>query len=123
MGRGGRYYNREIGKIGEDLACDYLKKHGYEILERNWGNKWGEIDIIAKLKTKETIVFVEVKTKVGEDYGQPENMINKRKLFQVLRMAQIYEPALKFPKRIDVVAIVLNNDLSLKRLSHYEAVY
>lgn len=107
--------------MGEDLACDYLKRQGYEIIECNWGSKWGEVDIICKKNN--IIIFVEVKTKVGENFGTPENMINKRKLFQVQRMAETYPPALKLPKRIDVVAIVLNDDLSLKRLNHYEAVY
>ena len=68
-------------------------------------------------------VFVEVKTKVGEDWGMPEEMINNKKLAQVQRMAETYEPARNHQSRVDVVAVVLNEDLSIKRLNHYECVY
>lgn len=51
----------EIGKIGEDLAYEYLINKGYKILERNYWRKWGELDIIAK-DPANTLVFVEVKT-------------------------------------------------------------
>ncbi len=50
-----------LGKLGEDIACRYLKNHGYEILEENHTRKWGEIDIISKKGS--TIYFVEVKSK------------------------------------------------------------
>jgi len=148
--------NKEIGKKGEDLACQHLREKGYEIVERNWGSKWGEVDIIAKISLRQSpclskadafsahkmkqkrgllakasgllekgdvFVFVEVKTKVGEDWGMPEEMINNKKLAQVQRMAETYEPARNHQSRVDVVAVVLNEDLSIKRLNHYECVY
>ncbi len=49
----------EVGKIGEDTACKYLKKHGFEIVERNYWQKWGEIDVVAR--KGEMLHFVEVK--------------------------------------------------------------
>ena len=49
-----------IGKVGEDYACQYLKEHDYQIIERNYLKKWGEIDIITKKAKK--IHFIEVKT-------------------------------------------------------------
>ena len=60
---------RKIGDIGENIACEFLKKHGFEIIERNYLRKWGELDIVAKKKG--IIHFVEVKsvsraTPVGE---------------------------------------------------------
>ena len=103
------------------MAAEYLKKKGYKIVERNWSSKWGEIDIVAKYKG--IVIFVEVKTKVGEDWGSPEEMVNKRKLFQVQRIATLYDKDGPCQRRVDVVAIVLNNDLTVKRLNHYEAVY
>ncbi len=51
---------QKIGRIGEDCACEYLKKHGYNIIDRNYLKKWGEIDIVAKMGKK--IHFVEVKS-------------------------------------------------------------
>ena len=54
---------QELGKEGEDFAADYLQKQGYEIIDRNFECKQGEIDIIAKEKNE--YVFIEVKTKIG----------------------------------------------------------
>ena len=58
------YLRHEIGKLGEDLAIKYLKEKGYEIIERNFRCKQGEIDIIAK--AKEEYVFIEVKTRTNQ---------------------------------------------------------
>jgi len=122
--------NKTIGKLGEDLAAKYLQKQGYEILARNWGNKWGEIDIIcrdhprgARMRSPGVIVFVEVKTKVGRQFGAPYEMVNPRKLFQIKRMAALFPAGINQPKRIDVITIVLNHRYELVRLNHYEAVY
>ena len=62
---------QKIGKIGEDYACDYLKKQGYQIIERNYLKKWGEIDIIVKKDKK--IHFIEVKT-VSRDLSNNQNV-------------------------------------------------
>jgi putative endonuclease len=121
-----KFLNRVTGKHAEDLATNALREKGYAIIERNFSNRFGEIDIIAK--DKETLVFVEVKAKIGENFGHPEEMINKKKLSKIRHMADIYlcrgEASLARPLcRIDVIAIVLNPDSSLSRLSHYENVY
>jgi len=60
----------KIGKFGEDIACLFLKKHGYKILERNHLRKWGELDIVAKKANK--LCFVEVKTVSCEMPGDKE---------------------------------------------------
>lgn len=113
--------NRETGRIGEDLAVEALEKKGYEILERNFSNKFGELDIIAK--HNDVLIFVEVKTKIGEDFGMPEEMINPRKLYKIRNMAAIYLKGKKVQCRIDVVAIVLGENNEVQRLTHYENVY
>jgi len=113
--------NKQIGQIGESLAVIYLKNKGYKILERNWGSKFGEIDIICQIK--QVIVFIEVKTKIGDEFGSPEQMVTPHKLVQVQRMASQYFPAVNKAKRIDVVAVVLNHNHKMVRLNHYEAVY
>jgi len=117
-----KYLNKTVGKMGEDLACTFLQERNYKIIERNWGNKWGEIDIICLTRFC-TYAFVEVKTKVGNYYGTPEEMVGKRKLFQIQRMAETYAPALKQRKQVDVLAVVLNPDYSVKRIDLYEGVY
>jgi len=113
--------NRSKGRLAEDLAARALRDKGYEIVERNFANKFGEIDIIAK--DGETWVFVEVKAKTGEMMGLPEEMIGKGKLQKVRHMAMIYLEGKTVPCRIDVVAVVFTPEGELVRLSHYENVY
>lgn len=115
-----KQFNRKTGAIGEDIAAEVLRNKGYTILERNFSNKFGEIDIIAR--DKKILVFVEVKTKIGIEFGLPEEMVGKRKLYKIQHMAQLYMKGELLPCRIDVVAIVLNEDNSVQRLTHYENV-
>lgn len=112
--------NRAIGRLAENLAVEALVKKGFEILERNFFNRFGEIDIIAK--DKDILVFVEVKAKKGVEFGMPEEMINAHKLNKVRHMATIYMKGESLPCRIDVVAIVLSDTNGLVRLNHYENV-
>jgi len=116
-----KMFNSVTGKYGEDLGAELLKNKGYTILERNWRNKFGEIDIIAKKDG--ILVFVEVKTKVGELFGSPEEMAGPKKLYKVRHMATIYMKGVEVPCRIDVVAIVLADDNTVSRINHYENVY
>ena len=67
------YASHELGKQGENYACQYLKTKGYQIIQRNFSCKQGEIDIIAK--DKEEYVFIEVKTRHNFHYGMLPNII------------------------------------------------
>ena len=117
-----------MGKIGEDLARKYLEKEGFKILEQNYKTKYAEIDLIAQKSSgflgQKTLVFVEVRTKVGEQWGSPEDTINKAKLWKVLQNAKSYTAFKKWegPARIDAVCIVLNKDMSVNRLTHHENI-
>ncbi|OHB08339.1 MAG: hypothetical protein A2W64_03350 [Candidatus Zambryskibacteria bacterium RIFCSPLOWO2_02_39_10] len=62
-----------IGKIGEDYACDYLRKNGYIVIERNYLKKWGELDIVAKKDKK--IHFVEVKSVTREIFNEKDGSV------------------------------------------------
>lgn len=117
-----KYNNKLTGKLGEDLAAEYLKKEGYTLLARNWGNKWGEIDLVVR-NTSGVIVFVEVKTKIGIYFGRPEQMVNYRKLQQIRRIASLFPAGIDTVKRIDVIAIVLSRALKVEKLNHYQGVY
>lgn len=115
-------FRTETGKIGEDIAKEYLKKKGYNIKEENYKTKYGETDLIAM---KENIlVFVEVRTKTGERFGAPEQTINKMKINKLRRNALAYATIKKWkgPYRIDAVCIVLNQDHTINRLDHYENI-
>lgn len=116
-----KFFNKQTGIIGENFAVEVLKKKGYEILERNFSNKFGEIDIIAR--SKSVLVFVEVKTKIGIDFGLPEEMVGKGKLHKIRNMAMIYTSGQEVPCRIDVIAVVLGLNNQVVRLTHYENVY
>ena len=114
--------HNEVGKIGEDLAREFLEEKGYETIEQNYKTKYSEIDLITK-KGKD-LVFVEVRTKVGESFGSPEDTINKAKLQKVLWNAKTYSAFKKWdgPCRIDAVCIVLKPNFSVARLTHHENI-
>ena len=79
---------RQFGNIGENVACVYLEKHGYTILERNYLRKWGEIDIVAQ---KGAIThFVEVKSVSSETLYRPEENVHPAKLRRLARAIQTY---------------------------------
>ena len=117
-----------VGKIGEDLARKYLEDNGYKILEQNYRTKYAEIDLVAKKPAgffgKNTLVFVEVRTKIGENFGSPEDTLNKVKLRKVLRNAVVYSAFQKWdgPARIDAICIVLNPNFTVSRLTHHENI-
>ena len=113
--------NRATGRAAEEIAVRTLQEKGYTILERNFSNRFGEIDIIAR--DGETLVFVEVKAKTGIEFGLPEDMISPGKLARIRNMATLYMNGKSVPCRIDVVAIVLGPDNEVMRLTHYENVY
>ena len=113
--------NRALGRLTEAMAADALEKKGFEILERNFSNKFGEIDLIAM--DKDTLVFVEVKAKTGEYFGLPEEMVSKGKLNKIRHMATIYTDGKLMLCRIDVVAIVIDDTKNILRLTHYKNVY
>lgn len=98
---------KRLGRKGESLAVRYLKKCGYVILETNYRNRLGEIDIIAK--DRDVIAFIEVKTRQNRQFVNPKASVTVKKQGQIIRVAQAW---LKLKKksddkaRFDVVAIL-----------------
>lgn len=113
-------FNKDTGKIGEDLAAKLLVEKGLTILARNFSTRFGEIDLICQ--DGDTTVFVEVKTKKGLAFGSPEEMFGRGKAERVKRMATVYLNGKSAACRIDMVAVVLNEDNSLSRITHYPNV-
>ena len=98
----------DTGKIGENLACSYLSKNGYKILERNFRIRGGEIDIIAL--DGQTLVYVEVKTRTSYVFGMPEEAVTLKKLKFLERASKFYRlrnQNLPLLERIDVVGVDL----------------
>jgi putative endonuclease len=112
---------RQLGSAYESLAAEYLRQQGYEILEQNYRNRQGEIDIVAK--EGETLCFVEVKFRSGGEYGKAAEAVNRKKQHTIVRVAQYYLMRHGYdewtPCRFDVVAID-NEEISLIR-NAYEA--
>lgn len=85
---------RKIGDLGEDIACKYLEKHGYVVIERNYLRKWGEIDIIAKKGL--ILSFVEVKSVSwnsvfgSRETYRPEENMHPKKVLRLRRALQTY---------------------------------
>ena len=110
--------NREFGAKGEDLACEYLKKNGYEILERNKHfSKLCEVDIIAKYKNK--IVFVEVKTRKTDSFGTPLEAITKTKYQNIKTgvLTYVQEHNIK-DYQIDAIGITIYPELKIEHLKN-----
>lgn len=110
------------GKYGEDLACEFLKKQGYKILERNFRIRGGEIDIIAL--DNQTLVYVEVKARSSHQFGLPEESVTPWKLKFLERAAKFYRNNRQHSKlpnleRIDVVSVDFTEDeLKLKLIKN-----
>ena len=104
--------NKIKGKIGEELAKQYLKKLGFKILETNYHySKISEIDIIAQ--KNDTLHFVEVKTRSSNTFGTPLEAITKTKLNSILTGAKYYLSNTKHrftKKQIDAIGIILKNN-------------
>ena len=115
-----KFENRNIGKLGEGLAENYLVNKGYEIIMCNYSTRFGEIDLICL--DKEVTVFVEVKAKKTLAFGTPEEMFTRGKYNKVKRMATVYLKGKDTSCRIDMVAVELGNDNSVRSLRHYENV-
>ncbi len=99
-----------LGKQGENLATEYLRQKGYEILHRNWRNGRSEVDIIARIGND--WAFVEVKTRETDYFGYPEEAVSKAKQKQLQKAADAYieEFEVQGEIRFDIVAIVLNEN-------------
>src|SRR5205823_8133141 len=97
------------GVRGEKLACRYLKRSGYKILLRNFrGRTGGEIDVVCR--DNDTLVFVEVKTRGGEDFGRPVEAVDREKRKRISRGALAWMRMLDNPDiffRLDVVEVVI----------------
>lgn len=102
------------GIKGEEIAKRFLEKNGYVILEQNYVNKIGEIDIVAKHKKTKTIVFVEVKFRTDLKYGYPREAVNLKKQQKIKLVAQTFITEYKLFEscvRFDVIDI-LNNEIT-----------
>ena len=107
--------NLNLGRFGEDLAEKYLLSLGYKILEKNFRKRYTEIDIVAI--DKRVLVFIEVKTRIGDKFGNPRNAITPFKIRTLVRSANYYKlihPEFPSSMRIDFVGVSLDVNYRLK---------
>ena len=101
---------RKIGDIGEELTCKYLISKGYEILDRNYNSKYGELDIVAANSTH--IAFVEVKTRHENPMIRPCLAVNKSKQIKIMKVAYLYfrQSKLNLQPRFDIAEVYLRSN-------------
>ena len=104
--------NHKLGKQGEKLASDYLKKNNFSILKQNWhSGRYGEIDIVACDNNTKDLVFVEVKARATSTDDAKE-LVTKRKQQQLYKLAKSYLYLNSLENcscRFDVIAIRIND--------------
>ena len=125
--------NAKIGRFGEKAAAKYLKKHKYKIVAKNVREGHSEIDIIAK--TKDTLVFVEVKTRTrcgdAPVYSRPADAVNKSKITYLIRGADRFcgehgEKYAHYFKRFDIIEVYLDGNaagLKVTDIRHFENAF
>jgi len=97
--------HNELGKLGEELAVDFLQQNGYEILETNWVFQKAEIDIIAQKEN--VLAIVEVKTRSSIEFGLPQDFVKPKKIQLLVKAVNEYVISndLDVEIRFDIIAI------------------
>lgn len=111
--------NKEVGNYSEDLATAYLKDQGYIILERNFRNFLGEIDIICQ--KEDLLIVIEVKGRYNYNYGVPKESVTPYKRRSILKVATSYIYYKKLNNiniRFDVIEVYLNSQNNLFKMDH-----
>lgn len=117
-------YQQRIGKIGEQIAADYLAGNGYQLVDRNFNVSYGEIDLVAF--EADIVVFVEVKTRTSKTFGLPEDSVTPAKLEKLHNAAMLWlqaHPEVPDDWRIDVIAILIDQQHNVLDLQHFINAY
>ena len=119
-----KFYKKLLGRVGEKQAVKYLKKRKIKILEKNYVTPIGEIDIIAK--EKDTLLFIEVKTRTNTLYGEPIESVTPYKQGHIIRVAEYYMKMHdvdfdETPCRFDVIEV--KNDNGINEINHVEDAF
>lgn len=116
---------KTFGNEGEEIAAKYLTEKGFEIIERNYFVGHGEIDIVAIDPRDNYLVFVEVKTRNTMEFGDPAYAINKKKIRQLKKLAELYlaeKNIMEQDCRFDVVTVLMS-ELNNPQIEHYENAF
>jgi len=115
-------YRQRLGSFGEKQAEKYLRRYGYQVIDRNFKTYYGEIDLIA-IKGDE-ILFCEVKTRVGTDFGYPEEAVDGRKINHLLKAVDHYLQWKRWDKfwRLDIISIEINKARKTAKIKWFKNV-
>lgn len=116
------FHNKNVGNYGERIACEYLEKQGYNIIDRNFFTRNAEIDIIAI--NKDEYVFIEVKTRLSKKYGSPVEAVDKNKIKHITNAAKyyIYKNHLENKNiRFDVIEVYITEKVG--NINHIKNVF
>ena len=117
-------YNKDIGSFGEALARDYLISKGYKILNMNFRNKFGEIDIICKKNN--LLIFCEIKSRYSNSFGSPIESITCYKQKQIIKLSELYLLSKKyynFNVRHDIIEVIFNTITSSHIINHVQDAF
>ena len=117
-------YNKDIGSFGEALARDYLISKGYKILNMNFRNKFGEIDIICKKNN--LLIFCEIKSRYSNSFGYPIESITCYKPKQIIKLSELYLISKKyynFNVRYDIIEVIFNTITSSHIINHVQDAF
>lgn len=115
---------KNIGDFGENAAEEYLEDEDYEILERNFRLKFGEVDIIAEKDG--CTVFVEVKTRKDNLHGNPSEFVDFRKQRRVRKAAACFTDIINNDVRFDVIEVLYeekNGEMTVTKINHIENAF
>ena len=105
-------YNKKLGKLGEEIACKYYQKLGWQIIYRNYFSRYGEIDLVFEKNKK--ILVVEVKTRSNLSYGWPEEAIDNKKINNIYTSYQLLRKQKKLAEffQLEICLIYLKNKIA-----------
>jgi putative endonuclease len=116
-----------FGKIGEYAAEKFLIANSYKILQKNVYFREGELDIVAIEKNTQEIVFVEVKTRSSDLFGEPQEAVTYEKKIKILKAAiKFLNLAREIPHkswRIDVIAVKLTKEGKFLGIKHFKNIF
>ena len=99
-----------LGRWGESLVADYLRRNGYEVIAAGWRCRFGEIDLIAR--NRSFLVFVEVKLRKNDSFAQAREFVDQRKQQKLVTTAQLYlaQHPTELQPRFDVAEVITKDD-------------
>lgn len=119
-------YQKTVGNLGETLAEKYLQDRGFQVIDRNYTTRYGELDLVAIEAESENVVFIEVKTRTSDKFGTPEASITPAKIERLQNAALLWlqdHPETKDDWRIDVISIILDHQHEIRDIQHFINVY